>query len=438
MELSAFAHKFSSQSGILALMDDMAKAIAEAGSSEQAVLMLGGGNPDHIPAVNKVWRQRMQQILDNGNEFERMLTNYDTPRGRQEFLTAIAEALRQRYGWNIDERNIAVTNGSQSAFFYLFNIFAGRYRDGTVRHVLFPLMPEYIGYADQSRFEHDLLGLPAKIQELPNRRFKYQVDFLALQQHFVEQSKRKPVAALCVSRPTNPSGNVLTDTEMSQLASIAKTNEIPLFVDNAYGLPFPGIVFCEAKPYWDQHVVLSMSLSKLGLPSTRTGIIVARPELIQLISNINAVVSLSCGSIGQALTLPMIRDGSIFSLAKNTIAPYYQKKSQLMQAFLDRELNAHRIDYRLHLSEGAFFLWIFLPGFPVDAHQIYQRLKSLGMIVVPGSYFFYGLEGQNKSWLREHGSRCLRLSFARGTEELQEAAHLLASTLSTILVEQQS
>ncbi|MHC4171128.1 MAG: valine--pyruvate transaminase, partial [Planctomycetota bacterium] len=36
----------------------------------------------------------------------------------------------------------------QTAFFILFNIFAGAYEDGTHRKILFPLVPEYIGYCD--------------------------------------------------------------------------------------------------------------------------------------------------------------------------------------------------------------------------------------------------------------------------------------------------
>ena len=47
-----------------------------------------------------------------------------------------------------------------------------------------------------------------------------------------------------------------------------KDYDIPLFIDNAYGLPWPNIIFTEeATPYWDSNVILSMSLSKIGLPT---------------------------------------------------------------------------------------------------------------------------------------------------------------------------
>ena len=35
---------------------------------------------------------------------------------------AVASLLRRRYGWDIGPDNIALTSGSQTSFFYLFNL----------------------------------------------------------------------------------------------------------------------------------------------------------------------------------------------------------------------------------------------------------------------------------------------------------------------------
>ncbi len=47
---------------------------------------------------------------------------------------------------------------------------------------------------------------------------------------------------ICVSRPTNPTGNVITDEELLKLDALNQ-HGIPLVIDNAYGVPFPGIIF---------------------------------------------------------------------------------------------------------------------------------------------------------------------------------------------------
>ena len=54
-------------------------------------------------------------------------------------------------------------------------------------------------------------------------------------------------------------------------------HNIPLIIDNAYGAPFPGIIFADATPFWEPHVILTLSLSKLGLPGELAFLLVKRP-----------------------------------------------------------------------------------------------------------------------------------------------------------------
>lgn len=80
---------------------------------------------------------------------------------------------------------------------------------------------------------------------------------------------------------------------MMQLDTLAKQHAIPLLIDSAYGIPFPGIIFNQATPIWNENIILSMSLSKLGLPGCRCGIIIANETIISAISNMNGIISLS-------------------------------------------------------------------------------------------------------------------------------------------------
>ena len=60
---------------------------------------------------------------------------------------------------------------------------------------------------------------------------------------------RPNTGAICVSRPTNPTGNVITDDEVEQLDALAQTHNVPLIIDGAYGLPFPGLIYTPASPF---------------------------------------------------------------------------------------------------------------------------------------------------------------------------------------------
>ena len=229
MKLTAFGEKFTAKSGILELMDDLGKATA----GSERICMLGGGNPAQIKEVQAVWRESLEKLMAGGDGLEKALSAYDDPQGRASFREALAHLFRTNFGWEIGPENIAVTNGSQSAFFILFNLFGGRDREGRRKKILFPLCPEYIGYADQCLEEGSFTTRPARIELTGEYEYKYRVDFSGLE-------IGNDIGAVCVSRPTNPTGNVISDKELEQLSVLTKEAGVPLIVDNAYGAPLSG------------------------------------------------------------------------------------------------------------------------------------------------------------------------------------------------------
>ena len=80
-KLSEFGKRFAGKIGISELMDDLGTAL----SADPAPLMLGGGNPAHIPEIQAAARKRMEAILAQPGEFERLIGNYDTPQGAMPF-----------------------------------------------------------------------------------------------------------------------------------------------------------------------------------------------------------------------------------------------------------------------------------------------------------------------------------------------------------------
>jgi valine--pyruvate aminotransferase len=409
LQLSDIGRKLTARSGILALMDDLGRAMSET----PGMCMMGGGNPARIPAVESVWRARMREVMDDGDRYERMLANYDTPQGQPQFIRSLVGHLNDRFGWGLTERNIAVTNGSQTAYFLLFNLLAGRDAQGNPRRILFPLCPEYIGYADQGLRPDLFASCRPRIEMRGHHRFKYHVDFDRLE-------VGPDIAAICVSRPTNPTGNVLTNREIERLAALAAAREIPLIVDNAYGAPFPGIIFSEVLPIWNPGIILSLSLSKLGLPGTRTGILVAREDVIEAVSAANAIGSLANGNIGQTLVEPLLATGDITALCRDVIRPFYEQRALLAQGWVE-ELFDDDLDYHIHVAEGALFLWLWFRELPVSTQVLYERLKARHVLVVPGCHFFFGLQ---EPWRHRH--ECIRINFALNPDAVREGLRILA------------
>jgi valine--pyruvate aminotransferase len=406
MTFSLFGKKFTRHSGIAQLMDDMNEGLRTPGA-----IMLGGGNPAAIPAMEEYFKTLCQSMLDDGTLTE-ALCNYDGPQGKNALLSSLATLLQQELGWPVTAKNIALTNGSQSAFFYLFNLFAGRGEDGALRKVLFPLAPEYLGYADAGLEEEMFISTKPTIAHLPDGQFKYHVDFDHL-------NVGKDIGLICVSRPTNPTGNVITDQELTRLDALARQHHVPLLIDNAYGLPFPGMIFSRATPMWNANIILCMSLSKLGLPGARCGIVVANEDVIAAITNLNGIISLAPGGIGPALATAMIRRGDLIRLSASVIGPFYQQRVTQTMALLRRYLSPERC--LIHKPEGAFFLWLWFQDLPITTEILYQRLKQRGVLMVPGHYFFPGLE---PDW--PHAHQCMRMNYVPAADKLEQGIAILA------------
>lgn len=415
-DFSNFGRQLGCGSGIGELMDDLGHALASGGPD---LKMLGGGQPAQIPEINAIWRRRIEELMDEAGGMEKALTSYDPPRGNPAFLEAVAKLFRDTFGWNLTSENIAVTCGGQTAFYFLFNLLAGQMPDGSVRKILLPLVPEYIGYANQGVSGDLFRAATPLIEKTGPHGFKYRVDFDNL-------AITPDIAAICASRPTNPTGNVLTDSEVARLSGIAKEHGIPLIIDNAYGAPFPGILFADAAPFWDEHVILTLSLSKIGLPGTRTGIVIGPPEIIRALGSMSAIAGLSNPNIGQQIALPLIMSGEILTISREIVRPFYQEKCRLARLAAE-ETFGDDMEWFMHVSEGALFLWIWFPGLRISSQELYERLKKRGVLVIPGHHFFFGHD--DEMWRHRH--ECIRLSYAMDESIVRDGLGIIAEEVKS-------
>lgn len=417
--LSKSGQKLTSRTGTVKLMHDLGEAMSGVAGE---FYMMGGGNPAEIPEIQEIWRSRLAEIVADPRECSRMLVNYDGPAGSPAFRQAFADCLARKYGWDLGPQNVAVTNGGQTAFFFLFNMLAGEFPDGSHRKIVLPITPEYIGYDNQGMREPLFETCHPVIHRIDDHQFKYELDF--------ENLAIGPGAAgICISRPTNPTGNVLSDGDVNRLAGLARERGIPLIIDNAYGAPFPNVVFEEINLFWDEEIILTFSLSKLGLPGTRTGIVVAHESVIEQISAMTTVVGLANNNIGQAIIRPFLENDELLRLSTEYIQPFYRKKAHQALEFIGECFGDH-YPYVVHRAEGAFFLWIWFPELPVTSHELYERLKKRRVLVIPGEHFFYALKDD---W--PHATQCIRLTFSQPEEIVRRGIEILAAELKSIHLE---
>ncbi len=408
MKLSSFGEKYTGQSGIVDLMADLGEAL----HTNPNMISMGGGNPSRIPTVEEIYRDLLVNLLSAPNGTYNILGKYQPPQGDEQLLKQLAQLLRAEYGWPITDRNVAISNGGQSAFFVLSNLLAGKYTDGSIKQIQFPLVPEYLGYTDAGLETNFFSSTRPAIDIIDEHVYKYRVDFESL-----EVTDR--TAALCVSRPTNPTGNVLTDNEVSQLDAIARESHVPLIIDGAYGAPFPNIIFERVTPHWNDNTILLLSLSKLGLPGVRTGFIVASEEMIHAYANANTILNLACGNVGPAIAGKLFEDREVLRIGSELIMPYYRDKAmRAMELVIEA---CSDLPMYVHKPEGAIFLWLWFKDLPVHSTQLYQLLKEAGVLIIPGHDSFAGLD---EDWPHTH--ECIRVSYAQDEEQVKKGIEIIA------------
>ena len=410
MKLSQFGQQLTSESGIVDLMADLGQAL----NVNPNILFLGGGNPAKIDEFEQIIAGYLRDIADDPKALNQLVGIYQSPQGSEVLLDLLVEYFNAEYDWPITRNNIAITNGSQSAFFILINMLAGAHSEQH-KHFLFPLVPEYLGYSDQALGDGYFKGCKPKIELIGDDLFKYAIDFDAL-------DINDETAALCVSRPTNPTGNMVSDEELNQLSILARENQIPLIIDCAYGAPFPNICYQANQHLWDDNHINVFSLSKLGLPAVRTGIVVAHEKYISQIVKVNTIMSLANGNLGPALLSKMLQQQKLDYVCNELIKPYYQQKrdciiDKIRQCFTG-------IKYRIHQPEGAFFVWLWFESLTISSTQLYQILKQKGVLVMDGYPFFFALP---QDW--KHKQECLRLSYCQSEAVLTQAIEIIAEVV---------
>lgn len=411
-QFSRFGLKFTRPSGITQLMADLGQANA---SNNPNICMMGGGNPASIAAAEAIYQAEMQNMLSNPMLFNQAFGFYDGPQGCESFIEHLVDTLNRRYDWGLSKKNICLTNGSQTSFFTLFNLLAGEMSDGSFKKILLPLAPEYIGYFDQGLSEDMFIAQRPIIEMLSDFQFKYRIDFDQL-------TMGDDIAAICASRPTNPTGNVLTDDEIKRLDQLAQQHKVPLIIDNAYGFPFPGAIYTDVNPIWHDNIILTMSLSKLGLPGARTGIVIANEDIIQAVSSVNAITALAPNSIGASIVSGLLKDNKMISLREDIIRPYYQEKSQFAAKLAEQLFEG--LPVKIHKPEGAFFLWAWCENIPISTTKLYQRLVERDVYIIPSEHFFPKREDD---W--QHQIECLRITFTQTQEVLERGLRIIAEEI---------
>jgi valine--pyruvate aminotransferase len=149
---------------------------------------------------------------------------------------------------------------------------------------------------------------------------------------------------------------------------------------------------------------------------------VAKKEIIRALTSMNAIMSLSPNNFGAVLARSLVTSGEITAVSRELMQPFYRKKMEKAVAVVQEKFAD--IPCRIHLPEGAMFLWMWFEGLPITSLELYQRLKDNGVLVVSGHYFFPGL---NENW--QHKDECLRVTYSQNDDDVRRGLEIIAEVV---------
>ncbi|PKA28276.1 valine--pyruvate transaminase [Leptospira levettii] len=409
---SLWADRLRKNQGIRSLMEDLGQATGDPNE-----ILLGGGNPAPIPEAEAIFEETFGKLAKDPI-LRSLLGDYQAPIGNDSFRELAAEYLSPLLQSKLKKENIAFFNGSQNAYSFLLNLHSGPMADGSFKKILLPVVPEYIGYADQSIAENVFLAKPPNVVSTGKNRFRYELN----QSTF----DLTGVGVLAISRPTNPTGNVLPLEQLEWMEKSTTKHNIPILIDLAYGNPFPSLIGKESPIQYKEGRTLSLSFSKIGLPGVRFGIVVSDEETINTLSSFAAVSNLAVGNLGVYMMQILFQENVLPKLSENILRPFYEAKAKLALNLFTEAFEKMGVAYEIHDPMGGFFLWIRFPSLSISNHELYHLCKDKRLFIVSGHYFFPGLNTDFS-----HTKECIRLTYCRKEEELARGAQILAEIVAS-------
>ncbi|WP_278465105.1 aminotransferase class I/II-fold pyridoxal phosphate-dependent enzyme [Saccharolobus islandicus] len=152
-----------------------------------------------------------------------------------------------------------------------------------------------------------LRGINAKV------KYIWLKDDFKLDLNELNEIVSKNTKAIVITNPNNPTGMVLSESEIKGIIEIAEDNHVTVIADEVYrGLEHDGKMRPSFVDLYD-NAISTNSMSKVyGLPGIRIGWVVASKELVDRMWSIRDYTSISPSVIGQEITYNVLLEREKF------------------------------------------------------------------------------------------------------------------------------
>lgn len=353
------------------------------------------GRPDFdTPAHIK---EAAKSALDKG------LVHYAPNNGVPALREALAMRLQADKGLLYNpESEIIVTAGGQEALYLTFLSVLNEGDEVLIPDPCFGPFPLVVRLAG---------GVPISLPLQAQNNYAY--DLSAAKKALSSRTK-----AIIVNSPHNPTGSVLTNEQMKEIADFAVGNDLLLIVDDAYDhMVYDGLNHQSpaAFPGMKGRTILCGSMSKTyAMTGWRLGYIAAEAAIIGAAHRLQQNIMLSLCTFAQHGAVAGLNGSQ--DCVQTMVKEFARRRSLVIEML--RQIPGLTLDAE---PQGAFYAFprITLPGI-TSAEVADYLLEKAGVAVVDGLAF------------GERGNGHFRLSYAVSYEDCREGLERIANAMKSL------
>tara|TARA_Y100000996_G_scaffold259017_1_gene203934 strand:- start:513 stop:1676 length:1164 start_codon:yes stop_codon:yes gene_type:complete len=350
-------------------------------SQGKNVIHLEIGEPDFNTPENIITAG--QNALSNG------FTSYNPSPGYGDLRDVIANEINTSRGINVSGENVIVTPGGKPIMFFVMLALIENGDEVLYPNPGFPIYESMIEFCGGT-------AVPMKLHG--DRDFN--IDIKEVSNQITSKTK-----LMIINSPNNPCGSILGDTELEELANLAKENNILVLSDEIYSrflfegehnsiTTFPDML--------SQTIILDGFSKTYAMTGWRIGYGVFPKNLVEPISRL-VTNSVSCtASFTQQAAIEAI-SGS--QKEPNLMVQEFKKRRNLIVDGLNSIPG-----FNCAMPKGAFYAFPSISGTGFSSGVLANRLlEEAGVALLAGECF------------GKYGEGFLRISFANSEKNLNEA-----------------
>lgn len=323
------------------------------------VISLTVGEPDFMTPYHI--REVGIESLEKGRTF------YTSNDGILELRREICNYLSRRFGLSYNPKNeVIVTVGGSEAI------------DLGVRALVNPgdeviiPVPSFVCYGPIVELAH---GVPVFIETREEDSFKLTPE--ALRAAITPRTK-----LLILPFPNNPTGAILTRSELEAIADVLRGTDIMILSDEiyaelTYGLKHTSIATLDGM--WERTVTVSGFSKAYAMTGWRLGYLAAPRELVEQMHKIHQYAIMCAPTTSQLAAIEALKNGD--ADIEMMAAEYNRRRKYILNGL-------RRIGIDCFEAEGAFYVFPHIGKFGLSSDEFCQRLlDEKNVAIVPGNAF---------------------------------------------------